>query len=125
MRTLNRIPHNRRIVVAQDGTGNFSTINAAITAAPAGATNYFLIIVKEGRYNENVVIPVDKPFLVLAGAGKNATIITGNRSNSSGWNTWDSATVGTIYIIHNFKYIISVDDFSQISLELTIALFVS
>jgi pectinesterase len=97
MRTLNRIPDNRRIVVAQDGTGNFRTINEAISAAPAGATDYFLIIVKEGRYIEKVVIPIEKPFLVLAGAGKNATVITGNCSYASGWNTWDSATVGMIY----------------------------
>ncbi|KAF3322850.1 putative pectinesterase/pectinesterase inhibitor 25 [Carex littledalei] len=99
-RTLRRIPKDRRIVVAQDGTGHFSTISAAIAAAPAGATDYFLIIIKAGRYNEKVVVPIEKPFLVLAGAGKGATIITGSRSYALGYNTWDSATV-EIYG-HNF-----------------------
>ena len=93
-RTLRIIPKNRRIVVAQDGTGHFSTIGAAIAAAPTGATEYFLIVVKAGRYHEKVVVPIEKPFLVLAGAGMGTTVITGSRSYASGYNTWDSATVG-------------------------------
>ncbi|KAJ3699948.1 hypothetical protein LUZ61_003653 [Rhynchospora tenuis] len=105
--TINMIPPNRRIYVAQDGSGQFTTISAAIAAAPAGATDYFMIRVKPGWYNENVFVPPEKPFLVLAGSGKHVTVITSNYSSASGYNTWNSATAriqGSNFIAYDITF---------------------
>ena len=62
-------------VVAQDGTGNYTTIQAAIDAAPTGRTIPYLIFVKNGEYEELVKIPSTKTFIHLIGQDKEKTII--------------------------------------------------
>ncbi|XP_057452004.1 probable pectinesterase/pectinesterase inhibitor 7 [Lotus japonicus] len=83
------------IVVSQDGSGNFSNINQAVAAAPNNSdarNGYFLIYIKEGKYEEYVSIPESKTYLMMVGQGINRTIITGNRSHGDGWQTYESQT---------------------------------
>lgn len=56
-------------VVAFDGSGTHSTIQAAIDAVPDDTTadNQFRILVKPGVYCEHLVIPADKRFIQLMG----------------------------------------------------------
>ena len=56
-------------VVAFDGSGTHTTVQAAINAAPTTATaaKPFRILVKSGVYKEHVVVPADKPFIQLRG----------------------------------------------------------
>lgn len=85
------------VTVKKDGTGNFSTINDAIAAAPnnsASTNGYFMIYVTEGIYEEYVSIAKNKKYLMMIGDGINKTIITGNRSFVDGWTTFNSATFG-------------------------------
>lgn len=62
-------------VVATDGTGDFTSVQQAIDAAPAGRTSPWLIFVKAGSYKEVVSIPKDKPFIHLIGQDKERTVI--------------------------------------------------
>lgn len=62
-------------VVAKDGSGDYTTINAAISAAPTGRTSPWLIFVKNGSYKEYVYIPSTKPYIYLIGQDKQKTII--------------------------------------------------
>lgn len=62
-------------VVAADGSGDYRTVNDAISAAPAGLTTPWRILVKSGDYDEHIVIPADKPYIHLIGQGKNSTAI--------------------------------------------------
>ncbi len=55
------------LTVAQDGTGNHSTVQAAITAAPTGRTTPYKILIKKGKYREKISIPSNKPFIYLIG----------------------------------------------------------
>ncbi|XP_008235120.1 PREDICTED: probable pectinesterase/pectinesterase inhibitor 7 [Prunus mume] len=83
------------VTVSQNGTGNFSTINDAIAAAPnnsASTDGYFLIYVTAGVYEEYVSIAKNKRYLMMVGDGINQTILTGNRSVVDGWTTFNSAT---------------------------------
>lgn len=81
------------IVVAQDGSGDYTTLNAAISAASSGKrSGRFVIYVKAGTYKENVEIKLANIMLVGDGIGK--TIITGSRSVGGGSTTFKSATVG-------------------------------
>ena len=66
------------LVVAKDGSGNFTTIQAAIDAAPSGRTTPFRILVKNGKYKEQVRIPAGKPFIYLIGENVTSTVITYN-----------------------------------------------
>ena len=83
------------VVVSKNGSGNFTTINDAISAAPnnsAASDGYFLIYVTAGVYQEYLSIAINKPFLLMIGDGIDQTIITGNRSVVDGWTTMTSAT---------------------------------
>ncbi|XP_074326784.1 pectinesterase-like [Apium graveolens] len=78
------------VVVAQDGSGNFTTISEAV-AAKTGIKR-FVIYVKKGVYNEYVEIKRSVKNLTLFGDGIDATIVTGSNSNADGFTTFRSAT---------------------------------
>lgn len=63
-------------VVAKDGSGDFTTIQAAIDAAPLNLTSAYKIYIKNGKYKEIVTIPTTKPFIQLIGESVSNTIIT-------------------------------------------------
>ncbi|GFY81142.1 plant invertase/pectin methylesterase inhibitor superfamily [Actinidia rufa] len=83
---------NANIVVAQDGSGNYKTVNEAVSAASKrSGSGRYVIYVKAGTYKENVQIKSKNIMLVGDGIGK--TIITGSKSVGGGSTTFNSATV--------------------------------
>ncbi len=66
-------------VVAANGTGDYTTLQAAIDAAPAGRAKPYLIFVKNGRYNEHIDIPATKTHLHIIGQDRDKTVIYDNR----------------------------------------------
>ncbi|KAL6503371.1 hypothetical protein OROGR_025294 [Orobanche gracilis] len=80
-------------VVAQDGSGQFKTIGAAIAKVPKKNNVPFLIYVKAGVYKEHVEIPKGAHKIVMFGDGPLRTIITGKKSFAAGTKTFQSATV--------------------------------
>ncbi|XP_071718096.1 pectinesterase 2-like [Rutidosis leptorrhynchoides] len=85
------------VVVAQDGSGNFKTIGAAITAAgKRSGTGRYVIHVKAGVYKENVVIGTKLKNIMLLGDGIGKTIITGSKSVGGGSTTFNSATLAVV-----------------------------
>ncbi|KAL5701341.1 pectinesterase [Ranunculus cassubicifolius] len=84
------------VVVNHDGTGNFTTINAAIAVAPNNTVitdGYFIIYVVAGVYEEYVSIDSKKKNVLILGDGINQTVITGNRSVVDNSTTFNSATL--------------------------------
>lgn len=82
------------IVVAQDGSGNYKTIKAAIDAtAKRSGSGRFVIYIKKGVYRENIEIGNKMKNIMLVGDGMKYTIITGSRSVGGGSTTFNSATV--------------------------------
>ncbi|GAB7038615.1 MULTISPECIES: pectinesterase family protein [Catenuloplanes] len=77
--------------VAKDGTGRYSTVQAAVDAA----ANNSVITIKAGTYREIVTIPATKPGLTLRGLGTSASqvVIVNNHSSAGGYGTSGSATV--------------------------------
>ncbi|GMH08793.1 hypothetical protein Nepgr_010633 [Nepenthes gracilis] len=85
------------LVVAKDGSGNYDTVQAALSAAAnRKGTGRFIIYVKSGVYNENLVIGKNLKNIMLVGDGLSSTIISGSRSVGGGYTTFNSATVGVI-----------------------------
>ncbi|XP_051129296.1 pectinesterase-like [Andrographis paniculata] len=81
-------------VVAQDGSGQFKTINEALKMVPPQNNNTFVIFVKAGVYNEEVIIPKHTNKIVLLGEGPTKTRVTGRKSFAGGVKTYYTATVG-------------------------------
>ncbi|THG21037.1 hypothetical protein TEA_020522 [Camellia sinensis var. sinensis] len=82
------------LVVAQDGSGNYKTIRAALdVVAKRSGSGRFVIHVKSGVYQENIEIGNNMKNIMLLGDGLKNTIITGSRSGGGGSTTFNSATV--------------------------------
>ncbi|KAL4330487.1 hypothetical protein S83_044121 [Arachis hypogaea] len=82
------------VVVAKDGSGNFTTIGEAVAMAPNSSTTRFVIYIKSGAYFENVEVIRKKTSLMFIGDGIGRTIIKASRNVVDGWTTFQSATVG-------------------------------
>ncbi len=80
-------------VVDINGTGSFTTIQAAINAAPTAQTAPYVIFIKKGKYREVVTIPATKPFIQLIGESLAETIVS--YDNYSGKPTPTGGTYGT------------------------------
>ncbi|XP_059627299.1 probable pectinesterase/pectinesterase inhibitor 58 [Cornus florida] len=81
------------IVVAQDGSGKYKSINEALKDVPLNINKTIVIYIKEGTYQENVELSKSMLDVVLVGDGATKTKITGNRSHGSGFNTYKTATL--------------------------------
>ncbi|KAL3812940.1 hypothetical protein ACJIZ3_014208 [Penstemon smallii] len=94
-RLMAATPANVKInaIVAQDGSGQFKTISAAINSIPAKNNQTFVIYVKEGHYKEYVSIPKKVNNVVLMGDGPLKTIISGGKNYADGVQTFHTATL--------------------------------
>ncbi|MFF7281469.1 pectinesterase family protein [Streptomyces griseorubiginosus] len=84
------------LTVAKDGSGQYSTVQAAVNAVPAGNPSRVVISVKPGTYRELVKVPSNKPHVTIQGSGgsRDDTVIVYN--NASGTPKPDgSGTYGT------------------------------
>ncbi|MFJ4938166.1 pectinesterase family protein [Streptomyces pseudovenezuelae] len=84
------------LTVAKDGSGQYSTVQAAVNAVPANNSSRVVISVKPGTYRELVKVPSNKPHVTIQGTGssRNDTVIVYN--NASGTPKPDgSGTYGT------------------------------
>jgi pectinesterase len=66
----------QRLTVAQDGSGDYTSIQSAINAVRVHPLEPATIYIKNGTYRERVTIPDNKPDLTLVGESAEHTIIT-------------------------------------------------
>ncbi|GEO06102.1 pectinesterase [Adhaeribacter aerolatus] len=64
--------------VAQDGSGQFKTIQEAVNAVRDLSQQQVIIYIKSGIYNEKVIIPSWKKKITLRGESRENTVITNN-----------------------------------------------
>ncbi|KAL8062469.1 hypothetical protein ABFX02_02G149600 [Erythranthe guttata] len=82
-------------VVAQDGSGNYKTINEAVAALSQSVRNERVVVyVKSGVYREKVEIGRGLNNIMFVGDGIDKTIVTGNANVQDGATTLNSATFG-------------------------------
>ncbi|MFC8145407.1 pectinesterase family protein [Streptomyces paradoxus] len=89
------------LTVAQDGSGQYRTVQAAVNAVPANNPSRVVIAVKPGTYRELVKVPSNKPHVTIQGTGgsrKDTTIVYNNASGTpkpggGTYGTGGSATV--------------------------------
>lgn len=69
---------SRKIVVAQDGSGNFKTVQAAFDAVSLSNKKPVVIYIKNGVYPEKLHLDSSKNFVTIVGEDKFKTILTYN-----------------------------------------------
>ncbi|KAL8247924.1 hypothetical protein R6Q59_009140 [Mikania micrantha] len=83
------------VVVAKDGSGDFTTVQEAVNSAGNRRWGQrYAIYVKSGVYEEQVVIPKEVNFIMMFGDGINKTIITGGQH--SGGNAMRTMKAGDL-----------------------------
>ncbi|KAG6596157.1 putative pectinesterase/pectinesterase inhibitor 45, partial [Cucurbita argyrosperma subsp. sororia] len=80
------------VVVAKDGSGNFKTINEALAAMPAKYEGRYVIYVKEGIYEETVVITKKMANVTMYGDGSQKSMISGNKNSADGVRAFQTAS---------------------------------
>lgn len=89
------------VVVAKDGSGNFTTVQAAISSIrdfrPEGRT---VIFIKKGVYKEKVVLPTQKTEITLIGEDRDSTVIT--------WD--DHANINKMGTFKTYTFLIQGND---------------
>ncbi|XP_021756901.1 pectinesterase-like [Chenopodium quinoa] len=96
---LGRINTNNpkpNVIVARDGSGQFKTINDALKAYPKNLQGRYVIYVKAGIYDEQVLITKDQINVYMYGDGPRKTIVTGKKSFRDGVSTYKTATFAVI-----------------------------
>ena len=73
---MNNLYAQKHIVVAQDGSGNYKTVQDAINAVPDNSPSVTEIRIKPGIYKERIVIPKEKNNITLIGENAASTILT-------------------------------------------------
>ncbi|MFE5816863.1 pectinesterase family protein [Streptomyces sp. NPDC056479] len=83
------------LTVAKDGSGQYTTVQAAVDAVPASNASRVVIAVKPGTYRETVKVPANKPHITLQGTGgsRRDTAIVYN--NAAGTPKPGGGTYGT------------------------------
>ena len=66
----------QQITVAQDGSGKYQTIQAALNTVPLNNKKPVTIFIKKGMYKEKLLLDSSKNFVTLIGENKFNTILT-------------------------------------------------
>lgn len=87
--------------VAKDGSGDYTTVQAAIDAAPTNLTAPYKIFIKNGKYKEKINIPSNKPFLQFIGESVANVILTyddySGKANPAG-GTFGTSTSASVTV---------------------------
>ncbi|MFV0290496.1 MAG: pectinesterase family protein [Mangrovibacterium sp.] len=94
------------IVVAQDGSGDYTTVQEAVTACGAFPTKRKVVFIKNGRYKEKVLIDTFHANLTLLGESRDKTIITfddysGKTPEYGTFNSYTMKVMGDDIILEN------------------------
>lgn len=92
------LPAQQVITVAKDGSGDHTTVQAALDAIPAGNDKPVTVFVKNGVYKEVIIVDARKNFITLKGEDKLQTMLTFDNHagtklpNGDTLNTWTCAS---------------------------------
>ena len=95
------------IVVAQDGSGNYKTVQEALNSVAFLKTKETRILIKNGVYKEKLEVIKDKNNISLIGESKENVILTyddyASKKNSEGKDIGTSGSASFIVTADNFK----------------------
>ena len=71
------------LTVAADGSGQYTTVQAAVDAVPSSSPQRTIIEIRPGTYTGRVKVPGDKLNITFRGMDPNTTILTCNETSST------------------------------------------
>jgi pectinesterase len=86
------------ITVAQDGSGDYKTVQSALDAIPSHSSKRVTINIKKGTYKEVIIVDATKNFISFKGEDAATTILSFNNHagtklpNGDTLNTWTCAS---------------------------------
>jgi pectinesterase len=110
------------LTVAQDGTGRYRTVQAAVDAVPVNNPARVVVRVEPGTYRETVKVPANKPHVTIQGTGasrKDTVIVYGNAAGmqkpdgSGTYGTPGSATVSVQSDDSQLRNLTVTNDFDE------------
>ncbi|WP_075734464.1 pectinesterase family protein [Streptomyces acidiscabies] len=110
------------LTVAQDGSGQYRTVQAAVNAVPVNNPARVVISVKPGTYREVVKVPANKPHVTIQGSGasrKDTVIVYGNAAGmtkpdgSGTYGTPGSATLSVSSDDSQVRNLTVTNDFDE------------
>lgn len=75
--------NTHELIVARDGSGQFTSVQAAVDAIPLGSAERFILRIKPGVYKERIVVPSGQARITFRGVSPAATartVLTFDRS---------------------------------------------
>ncbi|XP_008812392.2 pectinesterase-like [Phoenix dactylifera] len=84
------------VTVAKDGSGDFKTISEALAQMPKKFEGRYFIYVKEGVYEETVVVDKKMINVTIYGDGSRKTIVSGSKNYVDGTRTYQTATFAAL-----------------------------
>jgi pectinesterase len=97
----------KKIIVSQDGKGNYKTVQAAFDGVPLKNKIPVIIFIRNGIYKEKLHLDSSKNFVTLAGEDKFKTILTYDDHTGK-----LSAKGDTVNTRSSWSFLINADDFS-------------
>jgi len=95
------------IVVAADGTGNFTTVQAALNSVVFSKTTETKIFIKNGIYKEKLEVALNKNNITLIGENKDKVVLTyddyASKPNGEGGTIGTSGSASFIITANDFK----------------------
>lgn len=109
----------KKLTVAKDGSGDFTTIQAAVNAVRDLGQWRVTILIKKGIYQEKLMIPSWKTKISLIGEGRDQTIITNNDYSGKELTGARDAFGNTKFSTYtSYTVLVQGDDFSAENLTI-------
>ena len=109
-----------KFVVAQDGSGDYKTIQEAVNNFRDHSQVRVTLYIKNGVYNEKLVIPAWKPNIHLIGESKEGVVITGNDYSGKSYPNGSKDATGKDKFSTYTSFVVLVDAPDVIIENLTI-----
>ncbi|KAF3563150.1 hypothetical protein DY000_02011069, partial [Brassica cretica] len=92
--SLERMATSRTVTVAQDGSGDYCSVQDAVDSVPLGSTCRTVICLSPGIYREPVYVAKKKNFITLAGIFPETTVLTWNNTASKNEHHQEARVIG-------------------------------
>ncbi|MDI6804927.1 MAG: pectinesterase family protein [Bacteroidota bacterium] len=98
--------NNYDIIVSQDGTGNYATVQDALNVVPDNSESRTLIFIKKGTYKEKIILRASKKNVTIIGENVGNVILT--------YDDYSGKIVGgdTLTTFTSYSFFIQADGFS-------------
>jgi len=101
------VAQTKKVTVAQDGSGDYTTVQAALDAVPVNNTSPVIIFIKKGIYKEKLFLDSSRKFVSIVGENNLNTILTYDDHTGKVSPKGDTINTRT-----SWSFLIKADNFS-------------